>query len=202
MAVPMLLELSKIQSPRERFDYTWPSTALDTSDDEFDVVEPITLQLEIQKAAPAKPKPQPKAGHAAPRPQAKAADRFRLIGRATTTLEVPCSRCAEPFRIPVDASFDLSYLPQTENEGEGEREIEEEDLNTSFYRGGVIDLAELLREQFYLALPMKPLCSEDCKGLCPHCGTNLNRGTCDCRTTWEDPRMARLRTLLEENKKK
>jgi uncharacterized protein len=176
----MLLELSKIQSPRERFDYTWPPSALDTTNDEFDLAEPIVLHLEVQKAGE---------------------DKFRLVGRVTTTLEVPCSRCAEPFRIPVDAPFDLSYLPQAENAGEGEREIQDDDLSTSFYRGKAIDLSELLREQFYLALPMKPLCSEDCQGLCPTCGTNLNRGACECRSTWEDPRLAGLKALLESQKR-
>jgi uncharacterized protein len=185
----MLLELSKIQSPRERFDFTWPPTALDTSDDEFDVAEPITLRLEVQKAGPGA------------RPGARGHDKFRLLGRATTTLEVSCSRCAEPFRIPVDVPFDLFYLPQSENDGEGEREVQEEDLSTSFYRGEAIDLGELLREQFYLALPMKPLCTEACKGLCPQCGTNLNRGACDCKNTWEDPRLAGLKALLESEKK-
>ena len=54
---------------------------------------------------------------------------------------------------------------------------------------------ELLREQFYLALPMKPLCQEDCRGLCPQCGVNRNTGTCDCNVQWEDPRLAALRNL-------
>ena len=57
---------------------------------------------------------------------------------------------------------------------EAEREVEEDDLATSYYRDDQIDLNELMREQFYLALPMKPLCQDDCQGLCPQCGTNLN----------------------------
>ena len=60
----------------------------------------------------------------------------------------------------------------------------------------VLDLNELLREQFYLALPMKPLCTEDCQGICPQCGTNRNTAPCDCHPQWEDPRMAGLKTLL------
>jgi uncharacterized protein len=52
-----------------------------------------------------------------------------------------------------------------------------------------------MREQFYLALPMKPLCREDCKGLCPICGVNRNRETCSCRSEWVDPRMEALRKL-------
>lgn len=173
----MLLDLSKIQSPRERFEYVWPPTALNTREDEFDVVEPIYLELEVQKAG---------------------GDKFRLIGRAKTTLEVDCSRCLEPFRIDVDAPFDLSYLPQADNAGQPEREIQDDDLSTAFYRDDRIDLGDVLREQFYLALPMKPLHDENCQGLCPHCGTNLNRETCECRPTWEDPRLAALKSLLDE----
>jgi uncharacterized protein len=55
-----------------------------------------------------------------------------------------------------------------------------------------------MREQFYLALPMKPLCSEGCKGLCAMCGTNLNKGSCDCKREWEDPRLAALKELKRE----
>ena len=62
-------------------------------------------------------------------------------------------------------------------------------------RDDQIDLDEVLREQFYLALPMKPLCREDCAGLCPQCGTNRNTGTCSCETEPEDPRLAPLRRL-------
>ena len=58
-------------------------------------------------------------------------------------------------------------------------------------------LNEVLREQFYLALPMKPLCREDCAGLCPRCGTNRNTGSCSCVTEPEDPRLAPLRGLKE-----
>jgi uncharacterized protein len=74
--------------------------------------------------------------------------------------------------------------------------VQDEDLETSYYRGDQIDLKELLREQFYLALPMKPLCREDCHGLCPQCGTNLNTGTCACTPVWEDPRLAPLKGLV------
>jgi uncharacterized protein len=95
----------------------------------------------------------------------------------------------------VDAAFDLRYQPHSENTGEGEREIEEDDLTTAFYELDEIDLGQLMREQFYLSLPMKPLCGEACRGLCPSCGTNLNRGVCGCTNEWADPRLAALREL-------
>ena len=120
------------------------------------------------------------------------------VGRVRTELELPCSRCLEPFRLPVDAAFDLRYLPASAMSAEEESAIEEEDLETSYYRDDQIDLHELLREQFYLALPMKPLCQEGCKGLCAQCGTNLNVGRCDCAPAWDDPRLAPLKALKSD----
>jgi uncharacterized protein len=125
--------------------------------------------------------------------------RFRLVGTVTTALELTCSRCLEPFSLPVAATFDLRYLPQSENVGD-EREVKGDEFSESFYRDDVIDLGQLIEEQFYLALPMKPLCSADCKGLCSNCGTNLNVATCDCQVRWEDPRLAGLKALIERNK--
>ena len=78
---------------------------------------------------------------------------------------------------------------------DAETPIGEEDLETSFYRDDQIDLNEVLREQFYLALPMKPLCADGCLGLCSQCGANLNLTTCGCETGWTDPRLAALKDL-------
>lgn len=125
-------------------------------------------------------------------------DRYRLVGRVTALLELTCSRCAEAFAWPVEAAFDLQYLPQAANAGEGELEVQEEDLGVAFYEEQTIDLGHLMREQFYLSMPMKPLCSEPCKGLCPQCGANLNQASCGCQSRWEDPRLAALKRLLDQ----
>ena len=128
----------------------------------------------------------------------RSGDRYRLAGRLTAPLELECSRCAEPFPFPVDVGFDLSYLPRSANTGEGEIEIAEEDLGVAYYENEAIDLGQLMREQFYLALPMKPLCREDCKGLCPQCGANLNVAACGCQPRWQDPRLEGLRRLMDQ----
>jgi uncharacterized protein len=131
---------------------------------------------------------------------AKDKGQVRLTGRAETTIELTCSRCLEGYAVPVDARFDLRYLPVTESPAGGDEvEVAEEDINTAFYREGRIDLAEMLHEQLYLALPMKPLCREDCRGLCPVCGANRNVTTCDCAPRWDDPRLAGLGALLKDN---
>jgi uncharacterized protein len=101
--------------------------------------------------------------------------------------------------VPLDAAFDVQYQPSSEIPAEADRKVGEKDLDTAFYRDGVIDLRELVREQLYLQLPMKPLCRESCAGLCPVCGTNLNTGSCECSYEWEDPRLAPLKALARKS---
>jgi len=173
----MFLNLNHIRTAHERIERVYPPDAFTPGD--YAVVEPVRLEFDVHKDK----------------------DQFHLVGTVQTTLELPCGRCLEPFRLPVDTTFDLRYLPRSQNIGEGEREVKEDDLSAAFYDEERIDLEQLLREQFELALPMKPLCAEDCLGLCPSCGTNLNRGTCDCKREWEDPRLAVLKTLATRDAK-
>jgi uncharacterized protein len=170
----MFLDLTRIQGFREHVDRVYDAAAFETGHDDFLVTSDVRLSFDVEKKG----------------------DRYRLTGRAVSTLGMTCSRCAEPFTWPVDAAFDLTYLPQSANTGEGDREIAEEDLDSAFYAGEAIDLGQLLREQFYLSLPMKPLCSATCRGLCPVCGINRNSATCGCDAHWDDPRLAPLRGLL------
>jgi len=163
--------------PHLAVDEVYAAELFRPSDDVYRVAEAARLHLDVFKTG----------------------ERFRLTGQVQTVLELSCSRCLEPFLWPVDAHFDLVYHPHSANVGEGELEVEEEDLSTAFYQQHEIDLGLLMREQFYLALPMKPLCSGDCLGLCPVCGTNLNRDTCDCKREWEDPRLAALRALKNDS---
>ena len=169
----MLLDLTRFRQPLSPFSRTFTPEEVEGEGDAYRVVAPVELAFDIHKDK----------------------DKFRLVGKVTTELELPCSRCLEPFRMPVNNTFDLRYLPASEVSTEGEGEVEEDDLEVGYYRDDQIDLNELLREQFYLALPMKPLCREDCKGLCAQCGTNLNAGSCNCAPAWEDPRLAALKNL-------
>jgi uncharacterized protein len=172
----LALNLNKIRTAEEHFEKVYQSDVLGPATDVYRIAEPVHLVFDIYKD--------------------KA--QFRLVGSVKTRLELPCSRCLEPFSWPVEAEFDLRYQPHSQNSGEGEREVEEDDLTTAFYDNDEIDLGQLMQEQLYLSLPMKPLCSDDCKGLCPTCGTNLNRDACDCRQQWDDPRLAALREIRTE----
>jgi uncharacterized protein len=170
----MQLDLTRFRQPVSHVSRRFAPEEVDPEGGEsYRVVGPVDLEFDLHKDK----------------------NRFRVVGRVQAELELPCSRCLEPYRMPIDAAFDLRYLPASEGAGGDEREVADEDLDTSVYRDDQIDLNEVLREQFYLALPMKPLCRADCAGLCPRCGTNRNTGTCSCATEWEDPRLAPLKGL-------
>jgi uncharacterized protein len=172
----MLLDVDGIRGPHKRIERVEPPSAFE-ADDAFAIVAPVDLRFDLHKD------------------KAK----IRLAGTLRTTIELECSRCLEGFNVPVEAAFDVHYRPAAEMPHEPDREVGEEDLDTAFYRNGVIDLRELVREQLYLLLPMKPLCTESCAGLCPACGTNLNTGSCDCSPEWEDPRLAPLKALARKS---
>lgn len=176
----MRLDISQLRQRETVIDRTIPPGECPASDD-FRVAAPVALHLLVRKDD----------------------GRVRLEGRVSARLSVPCSRCLEPFDVPVDSPFDLRYVPQVTLAASGakdhdDNEIGEDDLSTAPYDGESIDLGQVLEEQFYLALPMKPLCRDDCRGLCPACGTNLNLQSCSCDTTWVDPRMDALRTLFPD----
>jgi len=175
----MLFDLRQIHGERARVERTFDPGAFDPPDPDYRVKAPVRLSMDVEKAG---------------------GDSFRVTGHVFTQLELECGRCVEPFELPVDATFDLRYVPQPEHGSDEERELAEDDLTTAFYREGVLDVIDLLREQFQLVLPMKPLCREDCRGLCPECGTNLNRASCECAPRWEDPRLAALKGLLDRQK--
>jgi len=100
-------------------------------------------------------------------------------GALSGKLKLTCSRCLETFEAKVAADFDLLLLPRPEQTTSRE-ELTPEDLDLDYYSGEVVDLESLLKEQIVLMVPLKPLCAEDCRGLCPRCGANLNRESCNC----------------------
>jgi len=117
-----------------------------------------------------------------------------LSGRIKARIAADCARCAEECETASERPFRLVLSPKVVGYGE-ETDLKADDLEFSLYEGDEIDLSPLIREQILLALPTRPLCQEDCRGLCPRCGANLNRVQCDCRTEWLDPRLDVLRTI-------
>ena len=120
-------------------------------------------------------------------------EEVRVRGKIVTEVELLCDRCAAPSRAPLEVEFDARFIPQTAAVEDAENvELLAEDLGLAAYEGDSVDVDELVREQILLALPSRNLCREDCKGLCPKCGADLNAGQCSCEQGETDPRWATL----------
>jgi uncharacterized protein len=104
-----------------------------------------------------------------------------------------CARCLEEYTFDIGKDFFVVLVPKKELPGEVE--LIGGELDLSFYEGDQVDLSPLVREQIILALPTRPLCGDDCKGLCAMCGVNLNTQACACTEHSGDPRLAVLRTI-------
>jgi uncharacterized protein len=120
---------------------------------------------------------------------------IRLKGDLSTRLQLTCARCLEPVMQDVQRDFDLLYRPQGSDAGHAELSVTDAEAEIGYYTGDGLELDDVLREQILLAVPLRALCSEECKGLCPHCGKNLNEGPCSCAEPLEDPRWAALKDI-------
>jgi uncharacterized protein len=126
----------------------------------------------------------------------------RVSGQVTARLLLSCSRCLREYEKGVTEQFDLSYVPDPRvSEGE-EISLGYQELTLGFYRQERLDLGGVFSEQILLQIPMKPVCQGECKGLCSHCGIDLNEGSCDCNPVSLDPRLAPLAALKKNIKEK
>ncbi len=125
---------------------------------EFKLIRPVNVDLEIQKRS----------------------DHIRVLGMLRGSLQVACHRCLRTFQWPLDERIDLVLMEEKESEPSEEIEFEASDLDYEFFDGIVIEIDQLVAEQIFIALPVKILCSENCLGLCPRCGANLNEEPCQC----------------------
>ena len=129
---------------------------------------------------------------------------IRITGRLDTNVELSCSRCLEPARIHVSKPFDLFFRERDEVMFDEDEEValDDKDTRTAFFTGTKLAISDILREQILLAIPMKVLCTVDCKGLCPTCGTNLNSGSCSCPAEDFSPHMDSLLEIKQRLEKR
>ena len=120
---------------------------------------------------------------------------IRVQGKLATSLEMSCARCLEAITQDVKREFDLLYRPQGADAGRDEISVTDAEAEISYYEGEGLPLDDVVREQVLLAAPLKAICREDCKGLCPHCGKNLNQEGCSCAVEMEEPRWAALKEI-------
>jgi uncharacterized protein len=125
-------------------------------------------------------------------------DDVLVTGEFDAAVPLTCSRCLEEFRRPVHAAVAARYAPRPAVPGDVE--LGSDDLDLDFYDHDELNLDSLIETETTLALPMKPLCREDCRGLCPVCGGNRNVTPCTCEGRAPDPRLAVLRDLADRMK--
>jgi len=132
----------------------------------------------------------------------RVAGMVEVEGGVETVVELRCGRCTASFESPLSDDLTLTYskeLPEIEVEGPGGEEegveLSAEEMGIVLYQGEEIDLRPAVQEQILLALPLSPLCSRLCKGLCPRCGVDLNRQQCECGPSDFNIKFAALKDL-------
>lgn len=111
-----------------------------------------------------------------------------VTGEIAASVPLTCSRCLEEFRVEVRPTVDVRYVPRPVLRHDGE--LDSDDLDLDFYENDELNLDSLVETETTLALPMKPLCRAECRGLCAVCGANRNVVACACQTSTPEPRLA------------
>ena len=150
----------------------------ETDDGSFDITAPILVTFFIERSG----------------------KDFRATVTVGTKARLNCSRCLNDFSFDVEARTRFTFC-RTHEEGSAEKEIELdlEDMESGLLTGDEIDLADLVYEQIVLSIPIKPLCKEKCKGICPMCGVDRNVEDCRCKADTTDPRWDALKKLKIDN---
>ncbi len=171
----MFINVKELAVRKIRIHKSYPPGTLDFHSGEFQHVEPLEVQATAELLD----------------------GQIRLQGNLRTRLELVCARCLESVSEEVSKDFDLYYRPLSTIVKEEEVKLKADETEIAFYAGDGLFLADVLAEQVTLMIPMKVICRSDCRGLCPHCGANLNSEECRCETHSADPRMTRLAGLKE-----
>jgi uncharacterized protein len=122
---------------------------------------------------------------------------IRVAGTVRAAVRLECSRCLTPFVLPIESEVGVSFAPPSSvaPDDEHQHELSQDELEVEPLVGGGADLRGVIAEQIHLALPLKPLCSEDCRGMCPRCGREITAGACGCAPPAGDPRWEALKKL-------
>ncbi|MGH9581402.1 MAG: YceD family protein [Bryobacteraceae bacterium] len=122
---------------------------------------------------------------------------IRIDGKLSVSMDGSCDRCLGSAAFSIDKEFDLVYIPSDQSAGEAEA-IDRAAIEVGYYEGNGLNLDDVLREVVLLALPMRLVCSETCKGICPVCGQDRNLRDCHCQSESADERWSKLRALRPE----
>ena len=162
------LDIDSLPEGHSHKDLREDASELDIVIDGGRLVSPVTASLDIDRNG----------------------DEIFVAGRATVATEMECARCLKPYAFVLGAPIQIVVMV-----GDVEEGAEREGLMQVARGTGYVDLSDEVRSELLLRVPLKPLCSEDCRGLCPTCGADLNSGKCSCGSAPGDPRWDALKRL-------
>jgi DUF177 domain-containing protein len=175
----MIISLARMPTDGLAFNRQYEAGELDTREYDFELEGPPLVNGRVVRAG----------------------QDIRLRGEIKARISAPCDRCLNEVTIRAEIPFDLFYTPaDAARDQGGERELLDRDLDFAVYENDQIDLDEMVLEQLELSLPSRVLCSEECRGLCPQCGADLNVEQCECKAQI-DPRwraLADIKAGMEE----
>jgi uncharacterized protein len=128
----------------------------------------------------------------------KSGDNVWVQGPVQARLSLTCDRCLEAFAFSIESEMDIELLPKADALETPEVELQTDEMNLYYFEGDEIDLDPYVFEEVMLNLPIKALCSESCKGMCPSCGHNLNIEHCHCETIAAGTLAEKLKPFLKE----
>ncbi len=169
----MRIELENLEGGKGDFAHVYQPDDLNPVDERVSLTQPATVSGKVRLAG----------------------NEVFVNGHIEARAQVECDRCLQPVETPVNADFALEYISGSEYESSETAELTEAEMSVSVFDGKAIEVDEIVKEQIVLAVPTRMLCREDCKGICPECGTDRNTGDCSCATNDIDPRWAALKNL-------
>lgn len=169
----MRIEFENLEASGGRFAHIYQPDELPFPDSEARLLKPVEVQGRVTRG------------------NAEAEVRGELHAKAA----VQCGRCLKPVDLPIDVKFAERFVPAVSWRDEEQHELQEDELNISVLDGEGIELDDLVKEEILLAIPGHVLCQEQCRGLCPTCGSDLNVASCNCETKTVDARWEALRNL-------
>lgn len=171
----MRIELENLEGGKGAFAHVYQPEALNPVDERVKLSEPAAVKGQVRLEG----------------------NEVLVNGHVETRAQLECDRCLKPVELPVSADFALEYITGAEYESSSVAALSEEELSVSVFDGEAIDVDEIVKEQILLAVPARTLCREDCKGICPECGIDLNTGECSCTRNEIDPRWAALKKFKQ-----
>ena len=169
----MRIELPNLEGGRGSFAKVYEPAEIDLAVDGIEVTKPVSVTGVVKRSATG----------------------LQVSGQLQGQVKLECDRCLKPVLFPFDSKFALDYISDRDYKESNVAELTEKEMSVSTFDEEAIDVDDIVREQILLIVPARVLCAEDCKGICPNCGIDLNIESCGCATSEIDPRWESLKGL-------